>query len=101
MNCANVVYCPPEVEGESLDVNFKKDLVGLGLTDINIFPHYDVFKTYILDGKQYIPEIIIPDSYQRKILALDDGSYILIKDSNVCIYGTHHIIEKGIIKDCL
>lgn len=101
MNCADIVYCPPEVEGESLDVNFKRELKGLGLTNINILPHYDVFQSYVLDGKQYISEIIVPDSYGRKIMALDDGSYIVVKEDGVSIYGKHHIIENGVIKDCL
>ena len=50
MNCASLVYCPPELEGESEDINFNRYLSGLCLTNINILPHYDVFKNYVLDN---------------------------------------------------
>lgn len=36
MNMASIVYSIPELDGESVDPNFKRSLIGLGLTDINI-----------------------------------------------------------------
>lgn len=97
MNCANIVYCPLELEGESIDLNFKRSLPGLSLTNINILPHYDIFKEFILDNKRYIEDIIIPDSYLRKIYALNDGSYIIIDNDKINLYGEAYIIENGII----
>ena len=41
MNMADIVYAIPELEGESDDPNFQKYLKGLGLTNINIYPHFD------------------------------------------------------------
>lgn len=98
MNCANNVYCPPEIEGESEDNNFDRWLLGLGLTNINILPHYDVFKDYVLDNKKYIEEIILPDTYKKKIVALVDGSYIVVKNDIAEVYGENYIFFNGKIK---
>lgn len=101
MNCADKVYCPPELDGESLEKNFKRYLNGLGLTNINILPHYNDFCEFILDEKEYIKEIILPDSYKTKILAINDGSYIIIKDGKSTLFGEGYAIENGkIIKIC-
>ena len=62
MNCADVVYCPPEVEGESVDPNFNRYMKGLGLTDINILPHYDEFKDYILDKRIALAKKLLTES---------------------------------------
>lgn len=51
MNMADIVYSIPEIEGESNDPDFKRELKGLGLTDINVLPHYDKFVGHTLDGK--------------------------------------------------
>lgn len=98
MNCANIVYCPPELDGESLDKSFKRYLNGLGLTNINILPHYSDFCGATLDGKDYIKDIILPDSYNTKIIAINDGSYILIKDGKSTLWGEGYIIENNKIK---
>ena len=98
MNCAEVVYCPPEIEGESEDINFNRHLLGLGLTNINVLPHYDVFKNYILDNKDYINEIILPDTYKNKVIALVDGSYIVIKDNISKVYGENYLMFNGEVK---
>ncbi|MBR3890481.1 MAG: Type 1 glutamine amidotransferase-like domain-containing protein [Bacilli bacterium] len=98
MNCASLVYCPPELEGESEDINFNRYLSGLCLTNINILPHYDVFKNYVLDNKDYINEIILPDTYKNKVIALVDGSYIVIKDNISKVYGENYLMFNGKIK---
>lgn len=97
MNCADTVYCPPEIEGEAENPNFKRYLKGLGLTKTNILPHYQDFQDYILDGKKYIEEIILPDSYKTELVAINDGSYIVIKDGKERVYGKSYIIKNGII----
>lgn len=98
MNCADVVYCPPEVEGESENPNFNRYLKGLGLTDINILPHYDEFENYILDGKSYINDIILPYSFKTPVVALNNGSYILIKNNECVIWGESYKIYDGKIE---
>ena len=97
MNCATTVYCPPELPGEALDNSFQRYFNGLGLTDINILPHFDKEKDIILDEKKYLEDIILPDSYQTNILALNDGSYLVIKDGEIEIFGEAYTIVKGII----
>jgi peptidase E len=98
MNCANIVYCPPELEKEALDKNFNRYLKGLGLTDINIFPHYDTLKDEYLAGLHQINDIVLPDSYKNEIIALIDGSYILINDNSTIIYGESYHIKDGKLK---
>jgi len=68
MNMAENVYSIPELEGESIDPNFKRSLVGLGLTDINILPHYDAFTDVILNGKKFVEEIVLPDTYKERYM---------------------------------
>ena len=98
MNCAHFVYCPPEVEGESLDPNFNRYMKGLELTNINILPHYDKFLSFVLDGKKYIEDIILPYSNKTPVIALNDGSYIVIKENKSIIYGESYIIKDNEIK---
>ena len=95
MNCADVVYCPPELEEEVLDDNFNRYLKGLGLTNINIMPHFEEYKKMVICGKRYIDDIVVPDSHKIDIIALNNGSYIVIKDNQTTIYGESYLIRKG------
>ena len=97
MNTAEVVYSPPELVEEASNPNFNRYYEGLGLTHINIFPHYDELQEEILDGKHVIKELVLPDSYNHDIYALNNGSYILITD-NVYLYGEIYLFRDGIIK---
>lgn len=96
MNMASTVYSIPELEGESIDPDFKRSLIGLGLTDINILPHYDVFKDVILDNKKFIEEIVLPDTYERIVYALNNGSYIIVDDKKY-LYGEAYLLKGGIV----
>ena len=40
MNCADEVYSIPELPGEIRDPNYKRFFRGMGLTSIQILPHY-------------------------------------------------------------
>lgn len=97
MNMAENVYCIPEVEGEALDPNFNRNLKGLALTNINILPHYDEFRDLILDGKRYIEDIVLPDTYDRIVYGINNGSYILIDNKNY-LYGEAYILKNGVIE---
>lgn len=97
MNMAENVCSIPELEGESTDPKFRRSLKGLGLTNINILPHYDVFKEVILDDKKYIEEIVLSYTYERIIYALNNGSYILVDDKNF-LYGEAYLLKDGTIK---
>jgi len=97
MNCADVVYCPPELEEEVLDKHFNKYLKGLGLTNINIMPHFEEFQKMVICDKKYIDDIVVPDSHKIDIIALNNGSYIVIKNGISTIYGESYLIRKGLI----
>jgi len=97
MNCAKTVYCPPELEGEAINPNFNKWIDGLGLTDINIFPHYSDLLDEEIDGFKMIDDIVLKDSFQSPIYTLNDGSFIKIADEEIIIYGECYKIHNGII----
>lgn len=95
MNCAQTVYSCPELEEEVSDPNFKRWIDGLSLTNINIFPHYQLFKTLEIVGKNLINDFVMKDSFICPIYALNDGSFIEInKDQNI-IYGECFKIWNG------
>lgn len=94
MNSANIVYSAPELEGEAVDPEFKRYIMGLGLTDINVFPHFQSNKDAVLDGMRMI-DIIKQDSYTRPFVALNDGSYIAIDGSEVTLYGDAFYFANG------
>lgn len=95
MNCAENVYCPPELEGEALNPNFKKYLKGLDLTKLNIYPHYNEEKYTILDGLFLFDDVIFSDSYKTEILVLNDGSYVLVDDNTSTVYGESFVLKNG------
>lgn len=98
MNSADVVYCPPELEGEALDPNFQKYFKGLNLTKINIFPHFSDIKDIYVDDKHNLNDILIPDSYNHKIITLNDGAYLMIDGDKTFIYGESNLIYNGNIE---
>ena len=94
MNCADMVYAGPEFPGEALDPDFKRWIPGLGLTEVNIFPHFEMLKDDILDGLRVIEDITYADSMGHEILALNDGSYIVIEDGKTELFGeTYRILD--------
>lgn len=98
MNCAELVYSIPELEGEALDPNYNRWLNGLGITKCMMIPHYQYFKDVHLDGKHVIHDIAIPDSAGKKFYALPDGSYIVCTDGKEYLYGEGHLISDGATK---
>ena len=77
MNCADLVYAQPEMPGEALDPSYQKFIRGLGLTDVNVLPHYQAVKDDRVDGLRLMEEITYPDSAGRTFYAIVDGSYVL------------------------
>ena len=94
MNMADDVYAIPELQGEAIDPFFNRNLKGLGLTNINVLPHYDELKDSILDNKRFIEDIVLPDTYNRDVYAINNGSYILI-DDKVYLYGETYLLKNG------
>ena len=95
MNCASNVYAAPELEGEAIDTSFVRWIPGLGLTETNIFPHYQSLKDDYLDGLRVMEDITYADSYTHEILAMNDGSYITIENGTEILYSEAYRIKDG------
>lgn len=98
MNCAKWVYAQPEEEGESVDPDYVRFFQGLGLTKINVLPHYQNVKYNILDGKRLFEDITYGDSFGNEFYALVDGSYILVEEGKSVLHGTVYRIKDGELK---
>jgi len=97
MNCADVVYAQPELDGEAVNLTYEKYLDGLDLTKINILPHFQEIKEQTLDGLRILEDISLPDSKSRPFYALVDGSYIFIENNNSTLYGEAYWIHEGVL----
>ena len=95
INCADTVYAGPEFEGEAIDPNYERWITGLGITGINIFPHFQKLKDDYLDGMRLIEDITFADSIGHEIIALNDGSYIMINEGKTTLYGEAYMIKDG------
>ena len=98
MNAADVVYAQPEHEGEAIDPDFHRFITGLNLTKTNILPHYQMVKDWYLDGKRLFEDITYGDSYGRTFLALEDGSYLMVRNGEERVWGNAYEISEGQIK---
>lgn len=97
MNCADVVYAQPELDGEATNTEYKKYIDGLHLTKINILPHFQEIKEQTIDGLRVLQDISLPDSKIRPFYALVDGSYIFEENNQSMLYGEAYWIHDGVI----
>lgn len=95
MNCAETVYAQPELEGESIDKEYRRFLSGLGITRLMILPHFQYIRNNILDGKRIMEDITLPDSYGREFYGLTDGSYVMIENETMTLHGEAYLIGDG------
>ena len=95
MNCAATVYAQPELPGEALDPAYRRFLPGLGLTKVNLLPHYDRVKDDVLDGLRLFEDITCPDSRGRTFYAIPDGSYLFIEGGRTELRGEAYRIRDG------
>jgi dipeptidase E len=95
MNCAELVYASPEVEGEALDPNYKRWIPGLGLTKVNIFPHFEDMGEEWLDGMRVVEDIVYKDSFFHEIIALNNGAFIVVENGKHTLYGEAYRIKDG------
>ena len=93
MNCADIVYAGPELAGEAVDPLYERWITGLGITDINIFPHFQSLRDDYLDGLRLVEDITFDDSVGHEIIALNDGSYIMLDDGQTTLYGEAYMIK--------
>jgi len=95
LNMAIDVFNSPEEQDSSEPIYFD----GLGLTNINIEPHFVYDTSSFDDNEKYQREAIIKESYNRPIYGQCDGSHIFIDgDNNATVYGETYLIENGTIK---
>ena len=95
MNAAATVYAQPELPGESTDPNYQRFLPGLGLTQVNVCPHYQKVRHDILDGKRLYEDITFGDSFGRSFYVLVDGSYVMRRDDTYTLWGEGYLIRNG------
>ncbi len=95
MNAADEVYAQPEEPGEATDPDYAKYLRGLGLTDINVLPHYQKVKDDLIDGMRLFEDVTYQDSEGRIFFAIPDGSYILDDGESQTLFGEGYIIADG------
>ena len=93
MNCPDIVYAQPELEGEAIDPNYKRFLKGLNLTKIQILPHYYLIKDDKLDGKRIIEDITYEDSINNCFYVIPDGSYIIQTTKEIYLFGEGYTIK--------
>lgn len=97
MNSAERVYAQPEAPGES-SPDFQRWMPGLGLTRINVLPHYQQVKDAMLDGKRLFEDVTYADSMGECFFSFVDGTYILIEDGMETINGMAYCIRDGEIQ---
>ena len=98
MNCADIVYAQPEMPGEAVDPSYQKFIQGLGLTDVNVLPHYQAVKDDWVDGLRLMEDITYPDSIGRAFHAIVDGSFVLQTEDRKEIRGEAYRIADGQIR---
>jgi len=98
MNSADVVYAQPEEPGES-SPDFQRFLPGLGLTRVNILPHYQKVKDDILDGMRLFEDITYADSMGRSFFALPDFAYVISTAEDDVVFGESYRIRDGILEN--
>lgn len=95
MNCAEDVYSHPEMPGEARDPGYKRWLKGLGLTDINLVPHFEQVRYAQVDGLRLFEDIAFPDSWGHRFYTFRDGGYVKVKDGRATLYGEAFEITRG------
>ena len=98
MNCADVVYSHPEMPGEAADPSYRRWLRGLGLTQIQIIPHYYQVRGMKLDGRRLFEDVLFLDSWRHTFYTFPDGGYILCKDGRQTLHGTAWVISNGAMR---
>jgi len=98
MNCAGEVYVQPEEPGESIDPNYRRFAPGLGLTWVNVCPHFQKVRNMMLDGVRLFEDITFRDSTGRCFFALPDNSYFYQDEEGLLLCGEAYRIKDGILE---
>lgn len=95
INMAEHCFNSPEKLEGSEPVFFE----GLGLTNINIEPHFVYDTSRFNENEKYQRKVIIDESYNRPIYGQCNGSHVFIDENNiVTIYGETYLIINGNIE---
>ncbi|MBR4039650.1 MAG: Type 1 glutamine amidotransferase-like domain-containing protein [Clostridia bacterium] len=95
MNCMDTVYAQPELPGESVDPAYRRFIPGLGLSRVQVLPHYQIVRDNILDGRRLFEDITFSDSFGRSFYVLVDGSYVMRIDDHYSLWGEGYLIRDG------
>ncbi len=98
MNCAGRVYSHPELPGEAKDPNYRRWLDGLGLTDINLVPHFEQVRYAVVDGLRLFEDIAFPDSWGHRFYSFRDGGYVIVKNGRSELRGEAYEITRGAMR---
>ena len=93
INMAESVYNSPENGEESEPIYFE----GLGLSNINIEPHFILDTNGFNEMQIYQRNHLLEESKRRSIYALCDGSHILETDEYIMVYGKAFLVRDGFI----
>ena len=94
MNAADRVYVQPEEPGESVP-EFPRFAEGLGITKINVLPHYQMVKDNYLDGRRLFEDITYGDSWGECFYAFVDGTYLLVENGLTTLHGEAYRLADG------
>ena len=99
MNAAETVYAQPEEAGESAP-SFRRFYPGLGLTTVNICPHYQevIEKNMTVDGIPIYPDITAADSMGHTFHVFPDGTYLYRDEKDYAICGKCLRMHDGILE---
>lgn len=95
MNCAEIVYAQPEEPGEAVNPYYVRYMQGLGLTHVNVLPHFQNVKGARLDGLRVLEDISLPDSRVRPFYGLPDGSWLYQEEGRTILHGEAWLLEAG------
>ena len=99
MNCADHVYSHPELPGEARDPQYKRWLRGLGLTDINLVPHFEQVRYALVDGLRLFEDVAFPDSWGHRFYTFRDGGYVIQKKGRPAeLRGEAYEITRGAMR---
>lgn len=94
MNAAARVYAQPEEPGESAP-EFRRFLPGLGITSLNVLPHYQQVKDDLLDDRRLYEDITFADSFGECFYVFVDGTYLLVENGRTTLYGEAYRLRSG------
>ncbi|MBR3065525.1 MAG: Type 1 glutamine amidotransferase-like domain-containing protein [Bacteroidales bacterium] len=98
MNCASRVYAHPEFPEEMTDPAYRRWLPGLGLTDIQLIPHWEQVRDCVLAGRRLIEDVALPDSWNHRFYTFPDGGYVLVKDGRSQLRGKAWELTNGAMR---